>query len=144
MLKAPSRISILLSALVTLALAVRWGAALAGVAVPENSDAADYRDFAESLSQGKGYGYFTGSRASLMASLRDRSFRGGSEWVPTAFRPPGYPVFLVAVHFLSSSRLATLLAQGLLGALTVVFLYGAARTVATPSSSTHTTWPSAR
>ncbi len=114
---------------VVLALALRWGAALAGVSGPENSDAADYRDFAGSLSDGKGYGYTPGNRASLMASLRNRSLGDGRDWVPTAFRPPGYPLFLAAAHLFSASRLMILLAQGILGALTVAILYGAARTL---------------
>src|SRR5436189_235009 len=82
--------------LLLIALALRWGPALARVKVLRNPDAIEYREFAESMVDGKGYGYRPGNRESVLASIRDRVPYGRYEWVPTALRPPGYPLFLAA------------------------------------------------
>jgi 4-amino-4-deoxy-L-arabinose transferase-like glycosyltransferase len=89
------------------ALLVRLGVLLATDDLPIRDDSADYIRLGQLVADGNGFG------ESLLAA-------GGG---PTAFRPPGYPIFLGAVFRLTGDSVtAARLVQVVLGVLTVALI----------------------
>ncbi|HKJ36271.1 MAG TPA: glycosyltransferase family 39 protein, partial [Solirubrobacterales bacterium] len=108
----PSTLAV--AAVVLLALVVRLGAIAVDDGYSPQHDSLDYDRHARSIAE----------RGSYPEAIRVVAPDGG----PTAFRPPGYPVFLATVYEATgNSATAGRIANALLGALAVLLTYHVAR-----------------
>ena len=99
----------LLAGILVLALSLRLGYVVlaVGASAPPEYDGVDYDLLARNLLASKGYALYSG---------------------PTAFRPPGYPLFLAGLYAAGEGSLAILRGlQAVLGAATCAVAYRIAR-----------------
>ena len=102
MTNRPKHLNLYLIGLLLLAVAFRLYGVLSHPAVP-SGDAPDYHRLATGLVEGRGYVNAAGT--------------------PTAWRPPGYPVFLAGIYkIVGNSVLRATIVQAILGGLTVLVL----------------------